>query len=221
MKQTVQAADLARAARELFRGGGLARRKLMHWRPYICPFELILGWVPAGARVLDAGCGRGLFLGLLAARGFRIDGIGFDASPEAIECARQMARVFERRGSDSRLAFRCLRAEDEWPEGSFDVVSLIDVLHHVPPDSQADVFRRAVPRIAPGGLLLYKDMCRRPWWRATANRLHDLVVARERISYVPVEAVEGWAAAEGLALVHSSDHTRLWYGHELRVFRRQ
>jgi len=60
----------------------------------------------------------------------------------------------------------------------------------------------------------------RPRWRALANQAHDLVMARQLIRYCPVEDIEAWAAEESLALVHRADATRLWYGHELRVFER-
>jgi len=98
-------------------------------------------------------------------------------------------------------------------------VSLIDVPHHVPPAGQRECFLTAAARLGPGGVLIYKDMARRPVWRALANRLHDLVLARQWIHYVPVERVEGWAAEAGLGLTRAARFNRLWYAHELRVFR--
>jgi hypothetical protein len=51
-----------------------------------------------------------------------------------------------------------------------------------------------------GGMLLYKDMGRRPLWRAWANRLHDLLMVKEWIHYARLEDVVHWARAAGLAL---------------------
>ena len=200
----------------MYRGGPALLRSLQHWRPYICPFEELARHVPAGARILDAGCGAGLFLALLAHEGRLARGVGFDVSAEAIELASNMARST---GHDDRLEFLRLSVGEAWPEGPFDAVSLIDVLHHVPPAGQRECFLTAAARLGPGGVLIYKDMARRPVWRALANRLHDLVLARQWIHYVPVERVEGWAAEAGLGLTRAARFNRLWYAHELRVFR--
>jgi hypothetical protein len=57
-------------------------------------------------------------------------------------------------------------------------------------------------------------------WRSWANRLHDLVLARQWIHYVPVLTAEEWAAASGMRLIHGEDFDMLWYRHNLRVFER-
>jgi hypothetical protein len=69
-------------------------------------------------------------------------------------------------------------------------------------------------------MLLYKDMCDAPAWRAGLNRLHDLVIARQWINYVPVEDADRWATDCGLAIERTEWIAMLWYGHELRVYRR-
>lgn len=206
---------LCASSRELFTGGPLLRRKLQHWRPRICPFHRLIPHVPQNATVLDVGCGCGLFLGLLAKSGPDVRGIGFDVSAEAIAIAQTMAA-----GAGGKLEFLRLDIDEPWPQGAFDVVSIIDVMHHVPPDRQRAVLKTAAAHVAPGGMLLYKDMCRRPRWRAAANRLHDLLLARQWIHYLPIEDVERWAAEDGLSLEHAEQINMLWYGHELRIFRK-
>jgi 2-polyprenyl-3-methyl-5-hydroxy-6-metoxy-1,4-benzoquinol methylase len=119
---------------------------------------------------------------------------------------------------DTGLRFQQLSAVDPWPQGEFTVVALIDVMHHVPVASQRDVFRKAARIIRPGARLVYKDMALRPRWRAWANTLHDLILARQWVHYVPMAAIQEWAAAEGLVLVRSYSVNRLWYGHEFAVF---
>ena len=77
------------------------------------------------------------------------------------------------------IAFERRDAQQDWPSGPFDIVSVIDVMHHVPTIAQRTVIERAASRLKPGGLLVYKDMVERPRWRAWKNRLHDLVLARQ------------------------------------------
>ncbi len=192
-------------------------RTMQHWRPYICPFESLLTFVPPGSRVMDIGCGSGLFLALLHRFDYGIRGYGFDTSIHAIQCAQTMAN----RHASGSLQFERIGKDAPWPDGKFDVVSLIDVLHHIPRAHQQSAFQNAAMRVDAGGMLLYKDMSDATWFAAAGNRLHDLVVAREWIRYVPVAMPERWAAECGLKLVHAARSRTLWYEHDLRVFKRQ
>jgi 2-polyprenyl-3-methyl-5-hydroxy-6-metoxy-1,4-benzoquinol methylase len=211
-------AELSSLASTLYRDGPFVRRLLMSLRPLICPFDELMGRVPGGSSVLDVGCGSGLFLGLLAASGLRFRGVGFDASRRAIQAARTMADRLGEQGREADLRFECLDARSPWPEGPFDVVSIIDVMHHVPPAERGAVLERACQATAPGGLLIYKDIAPRPRWRALANQLHDLVVAREWVRYTPLGDVARWGRRAGLELRDSRRIDRLWYGHELAIF---
>jgi 2-polyprenyl-3-methyl-5-hydroxy-6-metoxy-1,4-benzoquinol methylase len=207
--------NIVPSAKRLF-GDPSLMSSIQRYRPFICPFAELIEQVPNGSYVLDVGCGAGLYLGLLASLGRIRGGIGFDASVAAIAAARNMSQKV----APIRLEFRHLGVDEEWPSGTFDVVSLIDVMHHVPKPVRRDVISFAAERVGSGGLFIYKDMVRRPLWRAAANRAHDLVMARQWISYEPVETVEGQCRSLGLELIHRQDINMLWYGHELRVFRR-
>lgn len=209
---------LAQRIRSVYADSPLLARIEQSLRPSICPFDLVVNAVPRGARVLDVGCGSGLLLALLALAGRRIIGVGFDTDRNAIGCARMMVQHLADTGS--MLSFERRDATAPWPRESFDVVCMVDLLHHVPVRAQEAVFAQAVDAIQPGGLVVYKDMCRRPRWRAAANQLHDLALARQWIHHVPVERVERWASNRGLTLEAHAFATRLWYGHDLRVFRR-
>lgn len=215
------ARELAADAQVLYAHGPFLFRKLQHLRPFICPFEALLPFVPPRASILDVGCGGGLWLNLLARRGLLSSGIGFDSSRAAIDLASAAAhRALSSAKVPASLTFLHLDVRAPWPDGTFNAVSIIDVMHHVPPASQRDVLALAAAHVAPGGVLIYKDMCRRPHWRASMNRLHDLVMARQWIHYCPVQQVEQWAGELGLSLIHAAFHSRYWYGHELRVFTR-
>ncbi len=213
-------ATISAVARDLYQDAPFIVRWFQIGRPYICPFEALLPHVPEGASVLDVGAGAGLFLALLARRQRITSGIGIDTSLTAAAAATRMAARLARSGCSAPLRFERVAADEPWPEGPFTAVSLIDVMHHVPPSQQQQVFRHAASRLAPGGVLIYKDIAVRPRWRAWANRLHDLVVAREWVHLVPVSQAEEWAAAENLNLKYGAYLPRLWYGHELRVWSR-
>src|ERR1035438_8838493 len=213
----LNAEQLSAIARTLYTEGPFLLRTLQHWRPYICPFENLVGHVQDGSRVLDIGCGAGLLLGLVAGIGREFEGVGFDVSQPAIDVARSMVKRAALIAPKAKLTFECLQIEDAWPEGKFHVVFLVDVLHHVPAGSQRPFLRQVISKVKPGGVLIYKDMCMRPWWKSQANRLHDLVVARQLLTYAPVQAVEQWANEEGMRVILREDISRFCYGHELRM----
>jgi 2-polyprenyl-3-methyl-5-hydroxy-6-metoxy-1,4-benzoquinol methylase len=93
-----------------------------------------------GPRLLDAGCGSGRTLDELARYG-RVSGV--DLSPDAVETAR-------RRGHDDVQVARV--EELPFADGTFDVVTCLDVVEHTPDDRATLAELRRVTR--PGGLLL-------------------------------------------------------------------
>jgi len=76
--------------------------------------------LPPGGRVLDVGCGRGLMLRRLAARGFEAHGI--DVSPLAGAMRTPPPGVRVRLGALANL---------DWPDAHFDVVTFFHSLEHV------------------------------------------------------------------------------------------
>lgn len=115
-----------------------------HWwyrgRRRIIRAELQRLALPAGARVLDAGCGSGRTLQDLVDYG-EVSGI------ELHEDAAQMARS---RGHGEVRAGR-LEALP-WPDASFDLITCLDVIEHTPDDRAALAELHRVCR--PGGWLL-------------------------------------------------------------------
>ncbi len=194
----------------------LLERALVAARPLICPREPILQYVPNGARILDVGCGVGSTLVSFALNGKVSAGTGCDINARAVEIAKKAsARV-----NLAKLTFLVTKSLNEIPSGPFDVVMSIDVMHHIHVPTQKDFFVACADRVKPNGLFIYKDMADNPAWKSTFNRLHDLVMARQWIHYVPLETVKTWADEAGLQLVNESAYNRLAYAHEILVLRK-
>ena len=98
----------------------------------------------SGRRVLDAGCGPGLYAEELLARGAEV--IGFDASTALVELAR--ARV----GHRAEIAGARLDAPLPYPDDSVDVVLCALAIHYVADRHAAFVEFHRVLR--PGGVVV-------------------------------------------------------------------
>jgi 2-polyprenyl-3-methyl-5-hydroxy-6-metoxy-1,4-benzoquinol methylase len=203
-------------AKRLYRSAPPLTRALQSARPFICPFDDLLEAVPPTAHVLDVGCGAGLMLGLVADLHPKASGIGFDSSGSAIAAAQRMTATS---GFNGRLSFEQRAVGQEWPTGPFDVVSLIDVLHHIPPEHQRDVVEQSFGHVRSGGILIYKDMAQRPFFSALWNRAHDLVLARQWIHYRAIAEVQAWLGALGAEIVMTEARLMGPYAHEWIIAR--
>ena len=95
--------------------------------------------------VLDIGCGSGLLLAFLKAAGYE-SATGIDTSPSQIASARS-------KGHDAVL----VTDTTEWLTSSPlspNVVTMFDVLEHVPPNEQMQLLRATYYAMAPGGNLV-------------------------------------------------------------------
>jgi SAM-dependent methyltransferase len=115
-----------------------------HWwyrgRRKVIRAELDRLALPPGAEILDAGCGSGRTLEELTGYG-TVHGIELDAAAATVARARGRGEVRE-----GRLE------ELPWPDGSFDLITCLDVIEHTPDDR---VTLRELRRVARrGGHLL-------------------------------------------------------------------
>lgn len=131
-------------------------------------YDATLQLVPAGARVLDWGCGDGHFSHFLLARGYRVDSFTlqdepplFDRLPEAWRARHAFMRGSP--GESTRLPYA---------DAAFDAVFSVGVLEHVretggSEEASLDEIHRI---LRPSGLLLCFHLPNRRSWIECASR---------------------------------------------------
>jgi|SRR5690554_1015557 len=121
---------------------------------------LRLDWIDAkasiaGKKVLDVGCGGGILAESMAARGADVTGI--DLSEKALGVAR--LHLLE---SGQQVRYELVSAEDlaARDPGSFDVVTCMEMLEHVP--DPASVVSACARLAKPGGHVFFSTLNRNP-----------------------------------------------------------
>ncbi|AFM17995.1 methylase involved in ubiquinone/menaquinone biosynthesis [Mycolicibacterium chubuense NBB4] len=131
-------------------------------------------------RALDLGCGEGGDSVWLAEHGWQV--VGVDISDTAL--ARAAAEA-ARRGLSERVEFLQMNLSEQFPEGSFDLVSaqFLQSLVHL---DRERIFAAAARAVAPGGTLLVVDHGAAPPW---AQHIHDHVFPSvdEVLATIPLE----------------------------------
>ncbi len=191
---------------------GAKDRFLARYRPFICPFHVLMEYVPQDCSVLDIGCGAGLWLFLLLRSGRISRGVGFDIRADKIELANSITN------DDDKLEFVHVGREEKWPGGSFDCATIIDVLHHIPTARQSEFFGRV--RQTGAKRVIFKDIDPKARFKSFMNTVHDAVLSRQIPRYCPRdEAVEQFEKA-GYRIVENFRCDMLWYSHYLIVAER-
>lgn len=187
------ALTLARYAEEP-RGTRLHTR--IRWRS--CPFEAVAEVVPRTGRVLEIGCGHGLFSTLLALESLDREVVGTDVDGDKIQAAERAAA-----GLDN-LTF-APAAPGELPEGSWDAICIVDVLYLIDRDGERALLEAAAERLRPGGVLVVKEMATEPAWKfrwmALQERLSVQILGiteGHELTFATPDEIAGWMTDGGL-----------------------
>jgi 2-polyprenyl-6-hydroxyphenyl methylase/3-demethylubiquinone-9 3-methyltransferase len=108
-----------------------------------------------GKRIVDVGCGGGILSESMAHRGAVVTGIDMGEAPLSVARLHQLETGVE-------VDYRQLPAEELAAEeaGSFDVVTCMEMLEHVP--SPSSVIRACAELVRPGGYVFFSTLNRNP-----------------------------------------------------------
>jgi SAM-dependent methyltransferase len=155
----------------LYKTSGFLTRAYLHIKFKICPLLQAETFFPSSGRVVDLGCGNGLFSFILSLGSKSRSIVGFDLDPKKILVAEKIA------GPDPATRFRLgdIVAMDYPPA---DIFCLIDVLYLIPPDAQDDIIRKCAESLPPAGRLIIKEMDNRPRWKFLWNLFQETLAVK-------------------------------------------
>ena len=197
---------------------GVRLHVLTRW--ITCPFATVLAELdraPRGGRVLDYGCGHGVLAAKLAAERADLHVVGVDIDDEKIAAARR---------SSSTASYRTV-ATGEVPDGPWDAIALVDVLYLLPDPSRSELLERLAGALAPGGVLVLKEMAAEPrakagWMRLQERLAVDVfrVTEGEALAFTDARAFVAPLAARGLEVTTRAIDRWYPWPHHLVVARR-
>jgi 2-polyprenyl-6-hydroxyphenyl methylase/3-demethylubiquinone-9 3-methyltransferase len=120
----------------------------MEWINSVCPLK--------GLQILDVGCGGGILADAMARSGAMVTGI--DLAAKALRVAQLHALEAQTPNVQYReISVEALAAEQP---GSFDAVTCMEMLEHVP--DPASVVRACAALVKPGGWVFFSTLNRSP-----------------------------------------------------------
>jgi SAM-dependent methyltransferase len=161
-----------RRAQAMYAGAPWRDRLHVAVRLALCPFERLASFVPKTGRIVDLGCGHGVFANALALESAGRYVVGVERSACKLAAARATQSV------TGRVRFVQGDALANPVAGRCRAILLIDVLYLLAPQQQEQALRACSDRLEPGGVLLLKTMDDHPWWKVAANRLEEWLAVR-------------------------------------------
>lgn len=188
--------ELLRAIAARYRNAGRWTRFHVAGRLRSCPIKPVLEALPRQGLIASLGCGHGAFeIGMaLDAPGREILGADVDAAKLAHARAAAGGLAVSFHHGD---LFGAVAARGRAPAA----IVIMDVLYLIRPDGQESILRAAFAALAPGGVLVIKEMDRRPAWKWWWNRAQEFLACRvlrftrNETGVVGLRPAESWAAA--------------------------
>jgi 2-polyprenyl-3-methyl-5-hydroxy-6-metoxy-1,4-benzoquinol methylase len=191
---------------------GFINRLKIRYRPFICPFEGIVDEAKKANSVFDIGCGNGQLLYIISefsnSQNKKLTGI--EISDNLITQAAAILNKNRFTNIIEVYKYDGITIPDEIND--YDLITMVDVLHHVPKNIQKNILDQLFRKMKPGSRFLLKDIdAGSPL--VYFNKIHDLVLSKEignEISFVDARTS---LESLGFKVLKAFKKRTFWYPH--------
>ena len=156
---------------ELYIDASLITRAYLRIKLKICPLIALEPHFPREGKIIDLGCGNGLFPNILSLGSSHRQVIGLDLDEKKIAVAN------ETKIPVMQITYQVGDVvEADYPQG--DVFTLVDVLYLIPYDKQEIILQKCYNSLLPGGTLIVKEMDTRPRWKYVWNLFQETLAVK-------------------------------------------
>ena len=180
-------------------------------RKRICPFDEVANQIPLKKKILDIGCGNGILYKYFLDNKDYISYTGIDKNLKKLQKLQQE--------SSGNAFFLDRKIEDILEDiKNYDCILMIDVMHHINKKHQKMVIENILINMNKGSTLIYKDISNKNFIKPLINRIHDLVISFQLISYYESSKIIKFAKEElKIDSIKKFNIQVLWYDHEFLI----
>jgi 2-polyprenyl-3-methyl-5-hydroxy-6-metoxy-1,4-benzoquinol methylase len=137
-------------------------------------------YFPFSGRVLELGCGFGLFSNCFALSRPETHFCGIDISAGRIKTAQRAAELCDADNVDFICQDACTVMKDIPRQ---DCIYMLDLLHHLPPEEVRPFLKDCWEKLRPGGVMVIKDVSNKPFYKMAFTWLLDVFMTRGEIPH--------------------------------------
>ncbi len=146
----------------------------------LSPMIQLIQYLPGKGDILDLGCGNGIFANILSLGDPGRKVYGVDLSSSRIDAAKRISE------GNPNLEFVAGDVNTVHFD-RFEVVTLIDLLHHMPYREQDTLLKKIYDKLDAGDALIIKDLEKAPYWKYIFHYVQDSISYRERLYFRSAE----------------------------------
>lgn len=160
-------------------------------------FNYVKGKLQSPEKLLDIGCGPGTFIGTLSGT---ITSFGVDISATQIQYANKIY------GSDSKKFFHCMATSLPFADEIFDVVTIIEVLEHLPNETTGAILREVRRVLKNNGTIIITTPNYNSYWpllEKVVNLLGDVQYDEQHITHFNPTSLKNVVKLAGFSNVNT------------------
>jgi 2-polyprenyl-3-methyl-5-hydroxy-6-metoxy-1,4-benzoquinol methylase len=200
-----------RDALRLYAKQPLLTRWFVRFRHILSPLEALERMVPKEGRILDIGCGHGLFTNYMALREPSRKLLGVDPSPVKMKAAKITESAVP------NVRYLPGNAENVTDSGGFDAITIVDVLYLLPEDEQQKILKTCYRLLTNAGMLVLKTQDTRPRWRYWWTCAEESIMVKvgmthgSGVHFLPAEKSQKMLEEAGFTVTQHKLPSKIFY----------